>query len=659
MAEAPATLSDHKYIEELKERFLICCVCHEEFDEITHQPRLLSCLHSVCFTCLEKLVKDEKVKCPICSDNTAIPGNDLNAIRKDNTRRDLLDFVSVRTEATDIKCTQCEKGSAVSRCSECKDFLCKECTHAHEITKMTKSHPVSTFDKLLHMSLTEFSGNLKCQKSGHDQYTLDLYCTKDGCRHPICTLCALTEHKEANGHLVKDVTETYKKEINETKEILTRAVEIEKDVEKVVNEVKDEIHNVETCAMNLENNIKAAFNNCRKMLDRREQELIQEVKQHCQGKVKTLSQQKISLDEFKTELNDSISFTNGVLSGYSPTAFLQVHLRINERHEQLYAKRFDQCPHATANMMFNPVNMGAEFQKHVFTLGHVESFDIYPAHCKIETSDGLVGQPSNVIKVFLFDRDRRPFPEEKADVQVRILDTSSQPLTPFYAAIYSKPDKAFVQEVTGDEPGDFMAEVYVCGNGIGDKLMFKIKDSKSGASGDEKGARAREPRPQKKLTKVESTVTESTSGMNEKVGRGKQPPGTMDIRVEATPNLPGYDGCGTIVITYTFQGGVQGKDDPNPMKPYSGTKRTAYLPDNKKGQKITKLLKVAFDKGLLFVIGVSQTTGVENCIVWNGVLHKTNRHGGPQMFGYPDAEYLDQVLGQLAAKGVTEADLPK
>ncbi|KAK3602302.1 hypothetical protein CHS0354_001737 [Potamilus streckersoni] len=658
MAESPATINDHKYIEELKETFLICCVCHEEFDEASHHPRLLPCLHSVCFTCLQKLINEEKVKCPICNDNSEVPGNDPNVIRKDNTRRDLLDFVSVRTEAGGIKCTQCEKDTAVSRCSECKDFLCRDCTHAHQVTKMTKYHPVSSFEKLLNMSLTEFSGKLKCQKSGHDQYTLDLYCTKDGCRHPICTLCALTEHKEANGHEVKDVTETYTKEVTDTKEILTRAVETAKDVEKVMSEVKDEIHNVEVCAMNLEDSIKAAFNNCRKMLDRREQELIQQVKQHCQGKVKTLVQQKACLDEFKTELNDSISFTNGVLSGYSPTAFLQVHGRINERHEHLYARRFDQCPHATANMIFNVVNMGAEFQKHVFTLGNVESFDIYPAHCKIEASDGLVGQASKVIKVFLYDRERRPFPEEKADVQVRILDTSSQPMTPFYAALYSKHDNAFVQEVTGDEPGDFMAEVYVCGVGIGEKLMFKIKDNKSGASED-KGARAREPPQKKKSTKVEHTATESTSRMNGKAVTRKQPQGTMDIRLEATPSLPGYDGCATIVITYTFQGGIQGEDDPNPMKPYTGTKRTAYLPDNKKGQKITKLLKVAFDRGLLFMIGVSQTTGVENCIVWNGVLHKTNRHGGPQMFGYPDPDYLDQVLGQLAAKGVTEADLPK
>ncbi|KAK3602295.1 hypothetical protein CHS0354_001731, partial [Potamilus streckersoni] len=129
----------------------------------------------------------------------------------------------------------------------------------------------------------------------------------------------------------------------------------------------------------------------------------------------------------------------------------------------------------------------------------------------------------------------------------------------------------------------------------------------------------------------------------------------MDVRVENNLSLPGNEGYGTIVITYTFQSGIQAENHPNPKKLYSGTKRIAYLPDNDKGQKVLRLLKVAFERGLLFTVGISQTTGVENCIVWNGVLHKTNRHGGPLMFGYPDPDYLDKVLGQLAAKGVTEA----
>ncbi|KAL3886374.1 hypothetical protein ACJMK2_026372 [Sinanodonta woodiana] len=654
MAEDGSDVNEKKFTKELKQTFLICCVCSEVFDDESRHPRLLPCLHSICFTCLHNVVKDETVQCPICNDITSVPGGDLSKIRKDNTRRDLLDFVNVRTMSSEIKCSQCETDVAVSRCAECKDFLCKQCAHAHNVTKVTKSHPVSTIEELKSTSLTNFCGKSKCQKSGHDQYTVDLYCYKEGCRRPICTLCALTEHKEADGHIIKDGTSTYEQEKRETDTFLAQMKEREKEVDKITNWVKYEILKVHERSMQLEENIKTAFSNCRELLDKRENELILQIKQHCEDKAKVLNQQKARLEEFKMEIKDSISFTDGVLTGYSKAGFLQVHGQINKRHENLYARRFDQCPHRTANMTFNAVNMGTDFQKHVLTLGIVDSVDIDPEHSKIETFTGQVCQPSKVIRVSLFDRERRPFLEEKADVQVRILDTSNHPLTPFYNAVHSDSDNCFFHELTRDEPGVLVADVYVCGLEIRKKIKFAIKDSKLPPVGVKKGARAKDTGRSKT---IKPQNTSPASKMNEKVVTGNQPRGSMDVRIEKHLSLPGNEGCGTIVITYTFQSGIQTENHPNPKKPYTGTTRIAYLPDNDKGQKVLKLLKVAFERGLLFAVGVSQTTGVDNCIVWNGVQHKTSRHGGHLSFGYPDPDYLDTVLDQLAAKGVTEVDL--
>jgi len=55
----------------------------------------------------------------------------------------------------------------------------------------------------------------------------------------------------------------------------------------------------------------------------------------------------------------------------------------------------------------------------------------------------------------------------------------------------------------------------------------------------------------------------------------------------------------------------------------------------------------------MFRIGQSITTGADNCVVWNGVHHKTSTSGGAQSFGYPDATYLERVKDELAQKGVT------
>ncbi|CAD8106121.1 unnamed protein product [Paramecium sonneborni] len=125
---------------------------------------------------------------------------------------------------------------------------------------------------------------------------------------------------------------------------------------------------------------------------------------------------------------------------------------------------------------------------------------------------------------------------------------------------------------------------------------------------------------------------------------GDQPNGIMEIKT-IRRNCVGYN-CDTIQITYIFQNGKKNG------KYYSGTTRYAYLPNNEEGQKVLKLLKKAFDQKLIFTIGTSLTTGQENCVVWNGIHHKTSLDGGPQRYGYPDPTYFDRVRDELKQKGI-------
>ncbi|XP_068102385.1 E3 ubiquitin-protein ligase DTX3L-like [Hyperolius riggenbachi] len=133
--------------------------------------------------------------------------------------------------------------------------------------------------------------------------------------------------------------------------------------------------------------------------------------------------------------------------------------------------------------------------------------------------------------------------------------------------------------------------------------------------------------------------------------RGNQPEGTMTWRTSSF-NLSGFPGCGTIEISYSFPSGTQKENHPHPGRPYSGTSRTAYLPDNAEGRDILRLLRKAFDQRLIFTVGDSRTTGNTDTVTWNDVHHKTNMTGGSQYFGYPDPDYLKRVRDELKAKGV-------
>ena len=122
-------------------------------------------------------------------------------------------------------------------------------------------------------------------------------------------------------------------------------------------------------------------------------------------------------------------------------------------------------------------------------------------------------------------------------------------------------------------------------------------------------------------------------------------------------SLPGHPDCGTIVIRYRFQAGVQGAEHPNPGKAFQapGFPRVAYLPDSIEGQKVLQGLCEAFRRRLLFTVGKSLTFGQDDCVTWAGVHHKTMVEGTAH--GYPDPGYVQRVLQELNERGVTEQDM--
>ena len=106
--------------------------------------------------------------------------------------------------------------------------------------------------------------------------------------------------------------------------------------------------------------------------------------------------------------------------------------------------------------------------------------------------------------------------------------------------------------------------------------------------------------------------------------RGNQPQGGIMTNSKLSTSLPGFRNCGTVEINYYIPVGVQNASHQNPGHSYPSTTRTAYLPDNAKGQRIIGLLKVAFELCLIFTVGTSLTLGIDNLITWNDIHHKND-----------------------------------
>ncbi|XP_046584247.1 uncharacterized protein LOC124291318 isoform X3 [Haliotis rubra] len=139
------------------------------------------------------------------------------------------------------------------------------------------------------------------------------------------------------------------------------------------------------------------------------------------------------------------------------------------------------------------------------------------------------------------------------------------------------------------------------------------------------------------------------------IQRGNQPPGTMTVATFDHCHVSGYEDVGIIVITYSIPGGKQTDDHPHPGRFYRGVNRRAFLPDNEMGRKVLRMLEIAFDRKLVFTVGRSLTTGQPDVVKWGHIMHKTSQDGGPELYGYPDPEYLIRVVEDLANLGIVDS----
>ena len=140
---------------------------------------------------------------------------------------------------------------------------------------------------------------------------------------------------------------------------------------------------------------------------------------------------------------------------------------------------------------------------------------------------------------------------------------------------------------------------------------------------------------------------------------GPQPSGTMAVAFDSHAKCEGFEGPrsgGTWVIDFSLPSGTQHGRMPSPGLRFSGTSRTAFIPDTTEGRGAVELLKKAFALGHLFMVGDSVTTGQSNVVVWGGIHQKTSLNGGKSAHGWPDDTYFRRLQAECFVKGVTLED---
>ena len=140
-----------------------CSICFERFNDENKCPRLLSCGHSFCSCCLERLLRSNTIDCPQCRNPVVVPSG-VHGLSKNFA---LLDIVNETTSKQHVlpntrekrpslagnrskgshECEACDKKHPANFCClDCKENMCKNCSSV-SYSQQGKSWPSGCFPR--------------------------------------------------------------------------------------------------------------------------------------------------------------------------------------------------------------------------------------------------------------------------------------------------------------------------------------------------------------------------------------------------------------------------------------------------------------------------------------------------------------------------------
>ena len=196
---------------------LECSICMDEFTD----PRMLPCIHTFCFKCLEKTGENKhsgsSMSCPLCRKEFNIPETGIEGIQKNFFMESLMNIHHLTTQDSNtVFCDACLEDSvdnipqAILFCIECKQRLCDGCCKAHRRAKLLKQHQlINLEDKVTIVQLTQNLVESFC--SHHEKELIKMYCMD--CKVVNCLVCQIECHQGHKGLSIGKVSEEFKLEL--------------------------------------------------------------------------------------------------------------------------------------------------------------------------------------------------------------------------------------------------------------------------------------------------------------------------------------------------------------------------------------------------------------------------------------------------------------
>ncbi|XP_061178169.1 E3 ubiquitin-protein ligase TRIM71-like [Saccostrea echinata] len=453
-------------IEHVRQKFLECGICMNEYNDTDRRPRVLPCLHSFCDQCIKIMRTRDAIKCSECNESYDIPGGDMNNFRVDESREYLINYLKVQTKTSHILCEECAmKRKATNRCKECSQFLCGECTDAHKRTKITKTHNVASIEDLKEATLEEYQHAHTCKVHGHEDQLFAFYCYSKSCDKPVCALCAVKEHQESKGHEIRNIEDVYLENKRAIEVLVSEVKHRQLSADDTLTSIEEIVKKMDTLQASVTEEIDTVFDRCQKIVDRRRNELKNKLHTIIKAKKIRLQRQTEELSNHRSNMDDANEVAGSVSTYSTPSECLNMKDAIKRRLKELKEKPFDITPHDNADIKFQKSCLGDEFQEFLNGCGLVWSTSAYVSNSQVVINDVIIDEEDVAIVVRLFDVDGNQQNEGEVEVRVEVMDPEGNMTQPLVEDC-AQSEGCYSVPFVGTKTGKHICHIYVMGEEV-------------------------------------------------------------------------------------------------------------------------------------------------------------------------------------------------
>lgn len=275
--------------EDFTEGFLTCGTCLYAYDQADHTPKLLSCSHTICQSCLELIASSPTlnnsaeagcIKCPICRQNIAIPNGGIGALPPSFLVNQLFDLVNKKPREFIPKCSVHIEQELLF-CETCDCVFCDTCNNSNE---SDDSLTTTTSNTTTASSATTLSVNNPSRQQNNKQHI-----------NEICTVIPFSTA------------------IKRMSEILNyRSHQCSGKLDEARDNVQKEIEKLESNCSDATRDIKIAFEKIKTIIEEREKELLEETQKLHEYKKNILLEQLKTIESEKSNINvnNSVKINN-------------------------------------------------------------------------------------------------------------------------------------------------------------------------------------------------------------------------------------------------------------------------------------------------------------------------------------------------------------